>query len=107
MTLNIGIIGYGKWAPNIVKNLNSNPKINLKWICDKNDDRIKKAKSTFFSKVNYTKDYKKIINDKTLDSVAVATGTNTHYILVKHALLMGKHVFVKNPLLRLLRKQLY
>ena len=97
MTLNIGLIGYGKWAPNIVKNSNSNPKINLKWICDKNDDRIKKAKSTFFSKVNYTKDYKKIINDKTLDSVAVATGTNTHYSLVKHALLMGKHVFVEKP----------
>ena len=42
--INVGLIGYGYWGPNIAKNLNKNPKINLKWICDKNVESIEKAK---------------------------------------------------------------
>ena len=95
--INVGLIGYGYWAPNIAKNLALNPKVNLKWICDKNVERIEKAKSIYASQVKYSYDYKEIINDPTLDAVAIAVETSSHYKLAKQALIMGKHIFVEKP----------
>jgi predicted dehydrogenase len=95
--INVGLIGYGYWAPNIAKNLTLNPKINLKWICDKNVDRIEKAKSIYASQVKYSDDSNKIINDPTLDAIVIGVETSSHYSLVKQALNMGKHVFVEKP----------
>ena len=95
--INVGLIGYGYWAPNIAKNLNKNPKISLKWICDKNVESIEKAKSIYASQVNYSYDCNEIINDPTLDAVAIAVETSSHYKLVKQALTVGKHGFVEKP----------
>jgi len=95
--IDVGLIGFGYWAPNIAKNLFINPKINLKWICDKNIERIEKAKSIYASQVNYSCEYKEIINDPSLDAVAIAVETSSHYKLVKQALKKGKHVFVEKP----------
>lgn len=94
---NVGLIGYGYWAPNIARNLNINPKINLKWICDKNSDRIEKAKSMYGSKVKYSNDFNEIINDKSLNAVVIGVETSAHYNLVKKTLMKGKHVFVEKP----------
>lgn len=94
---NSALIGYGYWAPNLAKNIIANPKINLKCICDKNSDRIEKAKSTYSSQVNYTVDYNKILSDKTIDVIVIAVETSSHYSLVKEALKKGKHVFVEKP----------
>ena len=95
--IKVGLIGYGYWAPNIAKNLILNPKVNLKWICDKNIERIEKAKSIYSSQVKYSRDHKEIINDPNLDAVAIAVETSSHYKLVKQALNMGKHVFIEKP----------
>jgi len=95
--IKIGLIGYGYWAPNIAKNLNLNPKVNLKWICDKNVERLNKAKSIYTSQVKYSYNYKEIINDPTLDAVVIGVETSSHYKIAKHALTMGKHIFVEKP----------
>lgn len=95
--IKMGLIGYGYWAPNIAKNLTLNPKVNLKWICDKNVERIDKAKSIYASQVKYSYNYKEIINDPTLDAVVIGVETSSHYKIAKHALTMGKHIFVEKP----------
>ena len=95
--IKIGLIGFGYWAPNIAKNLVLNSKVNLKWICDKNVERIKKARSIYASQVSYSSNFKEIINDPNLDAVAIAVETSSHYKLVKEALNMGKHVFIEKP----------
>ena len=38
--INVGLIGFGYWGPNVAKNIHINPEINLKWICDKEKDRL-------------------------------------------------------------------
>ena len=91
---NVGLIGYGYWAPNIARNLNINPKINLKWICDKNSDRIEKAKSMHGSKVKYSNDFNEIINDKSLNAVVIGVETSAHYNLVKKTLIWPR---TRNP----------
>ena len=95
--ISVGLIGYGYWAPNIAKNFALNLKVNLKWICDKNVERIEKARSIYASHVKYSYDYKEIIDDPNLDAVAIAVETSSHYKLVKQALKKGKHVFVEKP----------
>jgi len=95
--INIGLIGYGYWGPNIAKNLNANAKINLKYICDKSTDRIAKAKLLFLSQVEYTDDFNQIINDPNIHAIAIAVQTSAHYSLVMQALLKGKHVFIEKP----------
>jgi predicted dehydrogenase len=94
---NIGLIGFGYWAPNIAKNLFKNPKVSLKWICDKNIDRLKKAKSIYNSQVNYSENFEEIIRDPKILGIAIAVETSAHYDLVKRALIAGKHVFVEKP----------
>lgn len=94
---NIGLIGFGYWAPNIAKNLFQNPKVNLKWICDKNIDRLEKAKSIYNSQVDYSENFEDIIKDPKTSAIAIAVETSGHYNLVKKALIAGKHVFVEKP----------
>jgi len=95
--INVGLIGFGYWGPNVAKNLFNNPQINLKTICDKDETRLEKAKSIYIEQVEYEKDYKKLIEDDSLDAIAIAVETSGHYKLAKEALLAGKHIYVEKP----------
>jgi predicted dehydrogenase len=94
--INAGVIGYGYWGPNIVRNFNSNPNINLSIICDKSDDRLKVVKQ-IFPDMKITNAYDDIINSSEIDLVAIVTPVKTHYDLAKQALLNGKHIFIEKP----------
>lgn len=83
--INIGIIGIGNWGKNLVNNFKELSFI--KYLCDKNSEDPK-----------VISDYHKILQDQSIDAVAIATDINTHYQIVKDALLSGKHVFVEKPL---------
>ncbi len=95
--INIGLIGFGYWGPNVAKNIFNNPNFNFKTICDKDEARLNKAKSIYIEQVNYEKDYKKLIEDDSLDAIAIAVETSGHYKLAKEALLAGKHIYVEKP----------
>ena len=43
--INIGLIGFGYWGPNLAKNIHSNQNLKLHSICDLKKDRLEKAKS--------------------------------------------------------------
>jgi predicted dehydrogenase len=95
--INIGLIGYGYWGPNVARNIHNNPSLNLSVICDKNLERLTKARSVFIEQTNYSPSSEELFNDESLDAVAIATETSSHYILVKKALEAGKHVYVEKP----------
>jgi len=95
--INIALVGYGYWGPNVAKQLYNNPEINFSVICDKKDDRLNAAKSVYIQQVNYKSDYNEIINDNTIDAVALAVETSAHFQLAKQALEAGKHVYIEKP----------
>jgi predicted dehydrogenase len=95
--LKIALIGFGYWGPNVAKQLYNNPDINFCCICDKKQARLDKAKSIYAAQVNYIASYDAILNDKTVDAVALAVETSAHFQLAKQALLAGKHVYVEKP----------
>lgn len=95
--INVGLIGFGYWGPNVAKNIHINPEINLKWICDKEKDRLNKATEIYISETKYTHNYKDILNDPEISVVAIALGTSSHFEFAKEVLLSGKHVYVEKP----------
>ena len=94
--IKIGVIGYGYWGPNIVRNFAGHPEVNVVKICDKKEERLKLVRESY-PDVEAVKDVDSILTDKSIDVVAIVTPVLTHYDLAKKALLNGKSVFVEKP----------
>jgi predicted dehydrogenase len=94
--IRVGVIGYGYWGPNIVRNFQSLDLDCVKSLSDLNPKALAKAKKSYPS-LNVTTDCHEILRSPEIDAVAVITPVATHYPLVKEALENGKHVFVEKP----------
>jgi len=94
--INVGVIGYGYWGPNVARNFNSCPGVKLTSISDLSEKRLDLAQSHF----PFIKRYKnpgELIRATDVDVVAVVTPVFTHYDLAREALLAGKHIFIEKP----------
>ena len=94
--ISMGVIGYGYWGPNIVRNFQSLELGIVKTVSDLNPKVLAKAQKAYPS-INVTADFREILRSPGIDAVAVVTPVATHYPLVKEALENGKHVFVEKP----------
>ena len=95
--INIGIIGYGYWGPNLVRNFNGNKNFNVAKVADCRDERLF-ALQRIYPNIVTTTNTEDVINDKFIDAVAIATPVFTHYKLAKAALENGKHVILEKPM---------
>jgi predicted dehydrogenase len=94
--INVGIIGYGYWGPNIVRNFSGIEGARVLSICDRNQEALTRANKTY-PHIALTRSCEDILGSKEIDAVAVITPVSTHYELAKKALLNDKHVFVEKP----------
>jgi predicted dehydrogenase len=94
--INVGIIGYGYWGPNVARNFNASQNANLISICDRDEKRLQLAQAHFPFIKTYS-NAEDLIGSSDIDVVAVVTPVFTHYGLAKQALQSGKHVFVEKP----------
>lgn len=94
--INIGIIGYGYWGPNVTRNFYKCRDVKLVAVCDKEPKRLHQAKSTFPS-IDVYSDPRELLASRDIDSVAIVTPVFTHYHLANMALEKGKHVFIEKP----------
>lgn len=95
--MNIALIGYGYWGPNVAKNIFANKKLRLHTICDLKQVRLDKAHNLYVEQSNYETDYRKVLDNPEIQAVAVAVQTSAHFQVVKDALNAGKHVYVEKP----------
>lgn len=95
--LNIGVIGYGYWGPNLVRNFAEIPSVKVKTISDYKPELLAKVKKRYPS-MEITTDYQEILADKTIDAVVIATPVSSHFDLAMAALKAGKHVLVEKPM---------
>ena len=94
--LKFGVIGYGYWGPNIVRNLRALEGCQVVGICDQTPAARKRIQAAnpgipVYSNAN------ELIKSPDVDAIAVVTPVWTHYELTKAALESGKHVFVEKP----------
>jgi predicted dehydrogenase len=95
--IRVGVIGYGYWGPNLVRNFADNPDCSVVALCDWNAERLRSAVRRYPA-IFLTADAQELINRTDVDAVVIATPTNTHFQLGESALLAGKHVVIEKPL---------
>jgi predicted dehydrogenase len=96
-TINLGIIGYGYWGPNLARNFFAANDCTLKAVADGRPERLAVLAKVFPS-VKGVKDADDIINDTEIDAVVIATTVFSHFPLAKKALMAGKHVLIEKPM---------
>ena len=94
--LRIGVIGYGYWGPNIVRNFSAANGSEVKMVCDMNQQTLKKVKKAY-PQINVTDNIDELIKNPEVDAIAIATPVFTHHDLAKKALEEGKSVFLEKP----------
>nr|CRH05104.1 putative NAD(P)-dependent oxidoreductase, GFO/IDH/MOCA family [Candidatus Magnetococcus massalia] len=95
--INIGVIGYGYWGPNIVRNFMSLPHARVVGVSDLDGESLKRV-GALHPDFILTQDAMELINNSSIDAVAVVTPVETHFDLAMAALKAGKHVLVEKPL---------
>jgi predicted dehydrogenase len=94
--LNFGVIGYGYWGPNVVRNLASLEGSQVLAIADLDAEARNRAQRAY-PNIRVTADPGEVLASTKIDAVAIVSPVWTHYELAKAALLNGKHVFVEKP----------
>ena len=94
--IRVGVIGYGYWGPNIVRNLDSLESTHVEAVCDKSPAALARLRRAH-PHIRAVSDPAEILTSPHIDAVAVITPVWTHYELAKAALQNGKHVFVEKP----------
>jgi len=96
MNIQIGVIGYGYWGPNIVRNFIFADGADVLSACDTDPNAIARLKR-LYPHIPCCSNYKEITGSKHIDAVAVITPLSTHFTIARHALENDKHVFIAKP----------
>jgi predicted dehydrogenase len=94
--IRFGVIGYGYWGPNVVRNLSNLEYSEVMVVCDSSPAarrRVQKA----YPHMKVSEDHWEVVTSPDIDAVAIVTPVWTHFELAKAALQNGKHVFVEKP----------
>lgn len=94
--LRVGVIGYGYWRPNVVRNFHAQEHSSVEMVCDRRSDALAKAARTHPG-VETLCDANALIRSPRIDVVAIVTPVWAHFDLAMAALQNGKHVFVEKP----------
>ena len=95
--ISIGIIGYGYWGPNLVRNFAETPEAVIGGVADLDSAKLDIV-ARRFPGVKVTTDCTELLRDPSIDAIAIATPVHTHYELALAALRAGKHVWVEKPM---------
>jgi predicted dehydrogenase len=95
--VNVGVIGYGYWGPNLVRNFAEADGIGALWCADSQPERRALAQKRHRS-MTVVEDARLVLEEPSVDAVVIATPVSTHFGLAEQALLHGKHVLISKPM---------
>jgi predicted dehydrogenase len=95
--IKVGVIGYGYWGPNLVRNFMAAPNSAVARVCDLREERLSSL-GKLYPGLKTCSDSSDMINDSQIDAVVIATPVTSHFDLALAALKAGKHVLVEKPL---------
>jgi predicted dehydrogenase len=95
--LNIGVIGYGYWGPNLVRNFVANSDTTVTLVADREEICLKSI-GGLYPAIRVTTSAEALIHDPGVDAVVIATPVDSHFSLAIAALKAGKHVLVEKPI---------
>lgn len=95
--IKIGVVGYGYWGPNLVRNFAETPGCEVAAVADLDPHKLAIVKRRYPT-VSTTTNFNDLLNDRSIDAVAIATPVSTHFELGMAALRAGKHLWVEKPM---------
>jgi predicted dehydrogenase len=94
--IKVGLIGYGYWGPNLLRNFAEIPNSEVVVVSDLKEERFSQIKNNY-PQIELTHDYKDLFK-MGLDAIIVATPPKTHFQIAQDCLNHEHHVFVEKPL---------
>ncbi len=94
--IRIGIIGYGYWGPNLLRNFSELPGASAVAVADLDTRKLALVQKRYPA-VKVTTDFQALLNDHDIDAIAIATPVSTHFELGMAALKAGKHLWIEKP----------
>ncbi len=91
--IKIGIIGYGYWGPNLVRNFAELSRAEVTAVSDLDPKKLETVKKRFPA-VKTSTDFQDLLRDSSIDAIAIATPVSSHFELGMAALKAGKHVWL-------------
>ena len=95
--MKLGVIGLGYWGPNLARNISATPGVELAALCDVDGTQLE-MQSQLYPGVRAATSATEILEDPSIEAVAIATPISTLFGLAKQALLADKHVLVEKPM---------
>ncbi len=94
--INIAVVGFGYWGPNLVRNFQESENTCVVACCDRNPERLALVKSKYPS-IELLSDFDDVLKNPQVDAVVISTPVATHYEFARKAFENGKHVLVEKP----------
>src|ERR1700738_5270929 len=95
--INIGVIGYGYWGPNLVRNFAELSGATVAAVADLDTQKLA-ALQRRYPAVKTTTDFQDLLRDPQIDAIAIATPVSSHFVLGMAALRAGKHLWLEKPM---------
>ena len=95
--INVGVIGYGYWGPNLVRNFSESADTNVVAVSDFKSDRLELVQRRY-PRIQTTTDHRDLWKNPDIEAIVVATPVSSHFELAMGALKAGKHVLVEKPM---------
>ena len=95
--MKIGVIGYGYWGPNLVRNFSEVPDAQVVAVSDLDEQRLRLVKARYPA-IAITTDHETLLSNRDIDAIVIATPVASHYAIALQALSSKKHVFIEKPL---------
>ena len=94
--IKLGVIGYGYWGPNLVRNFMEAQGSTVVAVCDLRPERLAMVQNRYPS-IRILSNWQELLNDPEIDAIAIATPVSSHFELAMAALGANKHVLVEKP----------
>lgn len=94
--IRVGVVGYGYWGPNVVRNFHGLENARVVAVCDKSSKSLQRVRQAY-PEMSVTERLEQLLKARDIDAIAVVTPVWTHYEIARTALENGKHVFVEKP----------
>ena len=95
--IGVGVIGYGYWGPNLVRNFAETPGARVGFVTDLQQERLAQVTARYPA-TKVSTDFRDLLCDTAIDAVVIATPVSTHFDLAMAALRAGKHVLIEKPI---------
>jgi predicted dehydrogenase len=95
--IRIGVLGYGYWGPNLVRNFAESAGTAVAAVADLDAKKLELLKRRYPA-IRTTTRFQELLQDPAIDAVAIATPVGTHFELGMAALRAGKHLWLEKPM---------